>query len=359
MNEELLIIFGAGASHDCADQKKSSVREEYKPPLTNQIFSRQYSPASSLVQSIRVNGFKDSILNKHFLASSIGHEFDDSGSLENYLAKLKSSIHESDMRKYFALCVYLQELFTEISKNYLNAPLDNNFHSLLHKLVRTDYTRFNFITTNYDTIFDVTLEKLFNIRFNSLSSYLNFSGDGKVFNYIKAHGSVNWCFLLNQHYDQLGNWTQIRNGEITPNSNLMRSVENADTVNVGFQNLAGVTKFPAMAVPLGTYKFVNQNQIESFKNQSLNLKHLLIIGYSGKDNTIFDLLKVIIKNRINIFIVDRDLESVNNLTKALKSNLNSAERQITGTINHSLRGFTGFINNDCDNWIKSIINTSN
>jgi len=353
MSNELMILFGAGAAYDCADLSKSSVNIDYRPPLTHQIFSRQIISEAGLSKVV-LNQFKNKILNEHFLASSVGHEFNNSETLEDYLARLKSSILDSDRRKYFAVCAYLKELFVEISKNYLSAPLDNNYHSLLCKLVRTDYTKFNFVTTNYDTIFDNTVEKLFNVRFKSSNDYLNFSGDGKNFSYIKAHGSVNWNFILNQQCDQLNNLHNVRNGTIEVNDNIMRFVDNANNIYVGNSLEYGVVKFPAMAVPLGTYKFVNQNQINSFKNQNINFRHLLIIGYSGKDNTIFELLKSLIKEPINIFIIDKDRESVVNVFRLFKSNLSNMVRVTSESINYFPGGFTNFINEHCDSWIDRI-----
>lgn len=355
VKNDLLVIFGAGASFDCADKTKSSVNKEYRPPLTSQIFSRQY-PLEDRSTPGGINSFKDSILNRHFFASSIGHEYNPNTSLEIYLSGLKISNYASDRKKYLALCIYLHDLFENISSRYLNASLDNNYHSLLLKLRKTQFPRINFLTTNYDTIFDATLEKLYTFVFQDLNDYLNFQGDGKTFNYIKAHGSINWSFLLNDQCIELRESDNIINGRINVNDDLMRSIESANLVKINHMIASGKIKFPAIAVPLGKYKFISPVQVENFLGQKLNVSHILIIGYSGRDNTIFDLLKKIltIPAPANIFIVDKDEENVVNVSDSFKKNLGEMIRPTRESINYFPGGFTKFINEHCDELLSRI-----
>ena len=110
----ILVILGAGASYDCVDEEKSSINKDFRPPLTSQIFDRRYSgfPNGEIIDAI--NPFKESILNKHILASSAGHEFT-GDNLEAYLARLKDSHLASDRRKFVALYFFINELFSQIS----------------------------------------------------------------------------------------------------------------------------------------------------------------------------------------------------------------------------------------------------
>ncbi|MDD4183349.1 MAG: SIR2 family protein [Candidatus Omnitrophica bacterium] len=348
---DLLIILGAGASFDCVDETKSSIDIEYWPPLTRHIFTwdTMYQPRK---QIFATNHFKENLLNKHVLASSVGYELKKDIALEDYLANLGDSQFDSEKRKYIALPFYLKELFSEISNKFLRSKLGNNYARLLNKLVRTRYSKLNFITTNYDTILDATFELLYNHYFKCFDDYLNFSGDGKIFNYLKIHGSVNWSYIVNGS-SEIANIDNVIHGKITSVDKVLENIKNSTDLNLD-SNIAGVATFPALAAPLGSYKYVNSDQVASFLNQELNIEHILVIGNSGKDNTIFALLNEIIQDKINLFIVGDDDESVVKVADAFRKNLKNKIYPLNDKVNYYLGGFSYFARESSDVWIRRI-----
>jgi hypothetical protein len=355
MNEELLIIFGAGAAHDCVDINKIPVNSsEHKPPLTKDLFNPYNSDEEG---EKKINIVRNALLIKHKHASSLTVEFDqENESLENFLMRLRNIATPSRRRQYIAIYFYLRDLFREVGEKYLSSPISNNYYLLLRKLQTSSFKKINLLTTNYELILDKTLENMFNHRFQKMTDYLNFNGDSNLFNYIKIHGSINWSYLLNEKCAILNNEQNLINGDINIDENIISFIFNASNVFV-HSNPMPKPNFPAIAAPLGSYKNVHEELINNFIHQGFNLKNVLIIGYSGRDNTVFDLLKTIIKNEINIFIVDKDEESVASVSRAFKSNLNNLVRHTTESINYFPCGFTRFINEHSDSWLKRITNS--
>lgn len=346
---DLLVIFGAGASFDCVDQSKSSVNKLYWPPLTRHIFSRTIEVPFGLA-SYQTNQFKDELLNRHVVAATIGYELRKRDELEKYLSELRKSTIEFDKRKFIALPFYLKELFSEISRNFLKSRLNNNYTALLQKLVRTNFSKLNFITTNYDTILDTTLESFCQHEFRYLNDYLNFEGNGKNFNYLKIHGSINWSYILN-NCSQIAHIEEVIEGKIESIDYVLSCIDNAKIVDLD-SNHAGVPVFPALAVPLGKYNYVNPQQVKDFKEQNLDIKNLLVIGNSGKDNTIFTLLNEIIKDKVNLSIVDKDEKTVDAVANAFREHLDGKISSFQKEYNCYPGGFSVFIEKSVDEWIK-------
>jgi hypothetical protein len=350
MNEDLLIIFGAGASHDCVNPYKSQVNHDYWPPLTYQLFERQDIWTGNTQRGV-VNAFKSSLLNKHTLVGGIAYELSSQDSLETFLANLKRSSLDIDKRSSVALYFYLKELFSEISSNFLGSALTNNYASLLRRLLKTKFTKFSLLTTNYDTILDTTLEKILLVNFDNFDKYLNFSSHNKIFNYLKIHGSVNWSYYF-RNCDSLSNPDDLIAGQVNVRDQDINNLENATDVGLDNEDDQGCIRFPALSVPLGSYRYINPQQIDNFKNQHANLKTILVIGHSGKDNTIFELLNEIIKEKVQIFIVDKDKESVATVANTFKSKLHDKILPTQEEYNYFPGGFSTFMNHHCDTWIQ-------
>ena len=302
---QAIVVLGAVASHDCVSENVSS-HEEFVPRLVTGLFGRRfeeilhaYPPAAQLAASIRV-------------ATSSGQV-----ALEAYLRdELLNSEHEHLRRKVPAIPLYLQHLLFEVSRSY--TPQPDNYDRLILEALRLD--KVTFITLNYDTLLDQRLA--IDAPIEEMRDYIHV---GRKWALVKLHGSVNWGQPVTNELDETPTsygydirpagqppktfasyYARLGEAIETDRETVLRpegSLEDALGVDLGRSRSLSVTGrmqygdlyYPALAVPLGEADEVvcPDDHVEHLREHQRHAPggpNILVIGYSGFDNEVRELL---------------------------------------------------------------------
>lgn len=320
MDRTLFVIVGAGASFDAAEEwpMVGAVR----PPLVKDLFGKDH----------------DEILASYPMARNAAPEIRDAlshgrdGEAISLEAHLRTVYRDADdpydRRRFFEIALYLQDLLWQAS-NPKRVHFDNTDRLVTVLLRHFDHVCF--ITLNYDTILDQTLDKLDQI--SKMGSYIEY-GRWSV---IKLHGSVNWGY---RPIDDVS----IDN----PPANLIDHLD-TKTIHLGqpaghvpigsnepprFINPGGFEEtklFPALTVPVGEEdEVVCPEPHQAFLERRLAAADeidLLIVGYSAYDRTVIERL-------------DRSEKRIRSLTVVNDSEAGAAAvvDRLQGLIPRSLNG---------------------
>lgn len=172
----VVVVTGAGASHDCAS---GAVEASRPPPLTKDLFSADYR----------------SILNQYPLVRQAAGDIrgalrgtadEPTVALEDFLReRMLASTSPYTQRRYRQVPLYLQEVLSEASR-YTAEP--DNYNVLVNAALEMDEALF--LTLNYDTLLDGRFAEYG--RLDDLDWYV----DSDRWSLIKLHGSVNWAWRL-------------------------------------------------------------------------------------------------------------------------------------------------------------------
>jgi hypothetical protein len=179
MSGRLVVVIGAGASHDCASDPAKR-REDRRPPLVKDLFGKDF----------------DYLLGRYPLAQAaadeirqaIDPESKDALQLEDYLREqMRDSTDSYTSLRYRQIPLYLQDLLFAVGnvtgEGYTTEP--SNYNALNNAVLKLDDVLY--LTLNYDTLLD---DRLFNYRkLETLDSYVT---PDSSFALVKLHGSVNW-----------------------------------------------------------------------------------------------------------------------------------------------------------------------
>jgi hypothetical protein len=289
MSRRLVVIIGAGASHDCTSDPAKR-RKDRRPPLVKDLFGKnfdylmgRYPLAQAAADEIR---------------QAIDPESKDALPLEDYLREqMRDSTDSYTRLRYRQIPLYLQDLLFAVGnltgEGYTSDP--DNYNALNNAVLKLDDVLF--LTLNYDTLLD---DRLFNYRkLETLDSYVT---SDSSFALVKLHGSVNWGRRM---VGTLERGTSASREDINWFINDAPELE-FETGEIELRLQSGITDkryeaaeravfYPALSIPLGpadelvcppSHRAAAQQRLA--EAESLNL---LVIGYSGNDRAVLELLR--------------------------------------------------------------------
>ncbi|HTS14876.1 MAG TPA: hypothetical protein VMH24_04355, partial [Candidatus Sulfotelmatobacter sp.] len=175
----LLVILGAGASHDLMPSANLAAR----PPLTSEIFSRftdflEHYPGAAEAWNKMLHG--------------LGTE---GQTIETQLQALRDESVQYDplKRQLLAVQFFLQHIFSKVSSDWSKDSYPgevNNLRYLVGELERwrdKSDQRLLYVTFNYDTLLENAIQREPGTVFETMDRYL-----GSERSVIKVHGSWNW-----------------------------------------------------------------------------------------------------------------------------------------------------------------------
>lgn len=309
MSTTLTVILGAGASHDLIGSRTAVVDDRYTPPLASDLFTppplevREHGKHSDIAQAIL-----ESYPRANAGASTLALR--GARPLEEALRSMADSQEMHIRRQFVQIPVYLRQLFREIGLpmgRYTSQPV--NYNHLLSRILVSDFEQVALVTTNYDMFLERALTPITDVEFSDIESY----ADSPQWVLAKLHGSVSWVkrILLDarpgnltlraylQHLDKITkshdqDFQRVLDGEIR--------VHDAEDLWDGEGPV-----YPALVVPIrGKFGFVcPEPHLEILRQTLRTCPNFLIIGSSGQDDDLMELLRAEVKVASSLGIVSQ------------------------------------------------------
>lgn len=281
----LTVILGAGASLDVVNPISNQVKyPEYRPPITANLFNThrdwedQYADFPAVVSVIQE--LRDSMPGRHT-----------SVDVEKFLKWLKDSPNPNRNSQFREFPLYLQRYFTAVSDQYCRMP--SNYMTLINKIFDLPLAKAVFVTTNYDLLFDKALyhnpATNFSISSADMAKYIS----EEKWAYIKLHGSIDWGRRIKEEkIKNRGNQLETLIDNVSQlGKDLENSLEPEIIRDMTFNQRNRELIYPAISVPVGQSKLnCLDSHVSVLKEHLNNCQHFLIIGFSGYDQDILDLL---------------------------------------------------------------------
>ena len=173
-SENLGIILGAGASHDCGAHLVGS--PDKKVPLAKDVFGERFD---DLLGSFpQLDRRKDEVRSRLARGEN----------LEAVLRDLYNSAQANQKAWPFQIPLYLRQLFWTISQDYAHGS--TKFDTLVRRTLAGPYRKVLFLSLNYDLFLD---EAIMGYECAGLSDMDSYICAEKKWMLIKPHGSVNWA----------------------------------------------------------------------------------------------------------------------------------------------------------------------
>lgn len=338
MSKKLTVVLGAGASVSL--NKFSSNKGDYndnlafKPPTTAGIFNSKGIPRNILTQ----------YPNAQILASDIvrilesGQEPGLEQLLREYLEQVAKNNKSPFRKPLLEVPLYINHLLGEVSNNFTIQP--DEYNTLVLRTLNAA-SEVLFLTTNYDTLLEIPLGQLNNVDFSSKNHYIQ-----ENWSLVKIHGSTNWYrriqneFLLNlgdkEYYEHLFKYSfplPLEKDTI---------IYDRQRFNVKFDGSNML--YPAITIPVdGKYEIncpdEHKQKAEEFISECTNY---LVIGTSGRDRDLLELLANNIKEEPRFMFVGRDDNNIALTRDNFVKNIKHLTEYNTAVYAEQ-SGFTGFI----------------
>jgi hypothetical protein len=343
----LMVVFGAGASHDSDPLRPSPTGDAWRPPLANGLFAVREEFFGALDKYPQLHPVLHYVRN-----------LPDGVLLEQRLAELQVEQDEfpSRARELAAVRYYLQKAIWDCGDNWFGmAHGSSNYSTLLRQLKRwnekTNQT-VALVTFNYDTLLERAYSGAFDVDpvapsdSGELPGYLTLSS----FPILKPHGSVNWGRRIRQAD------LMFPYGASGPQNLIARA---ADIKTVEFFEIlleAGQVAsskppqwlFPALAIPVDTkskFEFP-QSHLHVLVDSIPKVDRLVTIGWRASEHHFLDLWSGKVHKDLRVLVVSPGSPDIT------RDNLNTGG--ITGEFTLLHNGFTAFATSSAlETWLKT------
>jgi hypothetical protein len=327
----LMVVLGAGASHDCADRDTAAqVNDDYRPPLARDIFARNFDRILSHYPAVTAR--LDELRTK--LAKG--------GNFEEIFRALLESAERHQNYWPLQLPLYLRELFWTISLDYLRGS--SKFDTLVRRVLESYFEEVMFFNLNYDLFLEDALTNYDHHEFGALSSYIPVS---KKWRHVKPHGSVNWAKILeNSPVDGTGRPVPSRLQEMPVFSSELRVVmwnRHSNDFYIPGGGPPGYL-YPQVVVPTDRPKtFVcPKDHVDQARTFVQNCGDFLLIGFSGRDEDVVDLLQAMPSHSQLAIVGKGDARTI---FKRISSSVRSLKSKKLALSFHDI-GFSKFVGNE-------------
>lgn len=281
----LLVVCGAGASHDSSPSHHRVGGLNERPPLANELFQDRDFFVRARLKFSEIRPIVPYLRNPQ------------SGrTIEQELERLQAEAKEHPRRpaQLAAIRYYLQTIIWECESAWVAKHAGvTNYRTLLDQIEHwcgrgTDAACF--VTFNYDKMIEDALGDQFSLGFKEIDDYIRCP-----YKLIKLHGSVNWAREIDSPLQSI---TQ-RDGD----SLLREIIDRAATLQIsdryhlvsGYPSVKGVNTglFPAIAIPVEkkTTFECPQNHISALISLLPSVDKLLIVGWRAAEQNFLQLLK--------------------------------------------------------------------
>ncbi len=341
---KLTVILGAGASAGINSGRTTLTSPQFKSPLTKELFNQSPSFATVLNKYPQAQQLSNVILRQLNKNPNLSLE----QVFKFYSDRLLGGENSIITKQFLQIPLYLNDLLGEVSQHYTTNPYE---YSVLvnNCLEKTDAVLF--LSLNYDTL----LEKALATPGNNFSNESDYISNPK-WALAKIHGSVNWYKEIDT-----GDFPHGENHNAYLNFIHSLSVPIKLKESLIMYPIPGHQKkskersalFPAITIPVdGKYEYNCPISMISFcKNFLESCTNFLIIGTSGKDQDLMDLLSISEPKHSLLLSSnqDRAVETINRF----ESKLPRFKNKINPCVKSG--GFTEFINsNEFDQFLEQL-----
>jgi hypothetical protein len=289
----LLVILGAGASYDSAQQLRPTnlqqpirnsridetlPNEIFRPPLASQLFDTR-EIFETMMQRFDAMVELVPLLRSEDIA------------VEERLEIFKQQADQYPLmkKKLASVRYYLQSALWRCQDSWHDKVHRGitNYGTLVHEIDRWLYESKQevcFVTFNYDTMLERALLRCLNLGINRLSVYISWSN----YSLIKLHGSVDWGFET----------VRVPGIPAHPKS-IIDNIDKAEITNSyrhsanGSMNYEGGILFPALSIPVQTKDDFSCPDAHVQKLESLlpRVTKILTIGWRAREARFIEMLK--------------------------------------------------------------------
>jgi SIR2-like domain len=277
--KRLTIILGAGASYGCGDGALAAqVNSLLRPPLVQDLFGPQFDALLARYPGLTAR------------LDELRNDLRNNANFEEVFRGLLESAERH--RKFWPLQIpmYLRELFWTISVEYVQGS--SKYDTLIRQALESSYEEVLFINLNYDLFLENALTTYDQHEFSDIGSYWPRCGRWR---YIKPHGSVNWARILeNCPEDSCGWFLPARLREMPVLSPELRVVmwnRHSGDFYIPGGGPRGYL-YPQLIVPTDKPKayVCPLEYADQARNFVQDCESFLVIGFSGRDQDLLDLL---------------------------------------------------------------------
>ncbi len=267
---ELLVILGAGASHDAYET-------EPRPPLTKELFDEKHRAEFSTFEN--VEGLRGTILSRVRRGAN----------LETVLREFNENPQKDIRRQVFDLPIYLKDFLARFEGRAAGRYDD------LITLIQERGISVILATLNYDMFTDLAIERKYNTSISTLDRY---TGASESWKYVKLHGSVNWGYRTSipspeQTLDgsRVHDYLRIIHSHGTPLDYDRSKLELLEYPQ--WWESGGALIYPALALPTDRKdSFVcPPAHIEALREALRSDPAVLVIGNQGLDTDLMEVLQ--------------------------------------------------------------------
>jgi hypothetical protein len=343
----LMVVFGAGASHDSIDVKPPgggnpgwTIDEQFRPPLANDLFGftelfadamGKFEKLQPIVPILRRTGGKN---------------------VETVLQELQdeAAVYPERLCQLMAVRYYLHYALWECERSWKHLSKGvTNYKALLDQINRwrKPGEEVSLVTFNYDTLLEDAMPAV-GLTLSDLTDYVDRSHPYKVF---KLHGSVNWARPVGSGspysgtaYTSTDPWSIARN-----------HIERAASLKIGegftrinehpvglFEGRVGLV--PAIAIPVEKKAYFEcpQEHLDALKQFLPQVDRLLLIGWRATEDHFLTLLQDNLKGPLLAQVVARSEIDARGIASGLQGGTFS---EIRVDWEYAPAGFTDFIVN--------------
>jgi hypothetical protein len=338
----LMVIFGAGASFDSVDPRKSRYAEfnsGLRPPLANGLFQdgAAYNAALTAFPQCRA-----------LIADQL-RLLPDGALLEDRLEQLQQ---EAETRPYLrrelaALRFYLQMMIWSVADQWYDANNGlTNYHSLLRRIeLNRGNESVRLVTFNYDRILERAASDVLGISIQNISDHVS----GSTYAILKPHGSVDWGRRVVGDIGSLGggNHFDFKRALIDRTATVEIELSDSYVVMRGPEEMGGMTGqgpvrpyFPAITIPVqlkSQFEFPQEHRAV-LDEAVAEARKIVVVGWRGAEKHFVNLWK---GTR-----TDLDLLVVAGTESGSRETLNNLTPFAGGLVSQAGDGFSRFLDTD-------------
>ncbi|MBI2767146.1 MAG: SIR2 family protein [Chloroflexi bacterium] len=296
MTKRMVVLMGAGASHDVANYTFQP-RPEFRPPL-----------ATGLFQTEAFWNIAKTYVGMNTMWSLLAAETTENSAfaLEERLSQLLNH-HNVYMRRAFkAIPLYLRDLLSACSLQYVPHP--ETYARLVVGLIADHPHQVDFLTLNYDTLLEQALSAFTQHAFNAFEHYIS----SPEFSIVKLHGSINWWGAMairgSQPPNPTGWWAasldalDLRNWVPEPDDSAVMEVPGPAQYFVAtLRDERVAAMYPLITAPLIEKTALSFRcpppHVDRARQALEQCDKVLIIGCSGWDSHVLELMNTTLTGR--------------------------------------------------------------